>query len=229
MATPFNALTRPDSHVKLDGVYMGAPFSVDGDPSVRGRLHAAAGPDALVLTHGAGSDHRSPLLAAVADAFVTEGVRVLRCDLPFRQMRASGPPSLAGAARDRRGLAVALDAVPAIGRRFVGGHSYGGRQASMLLAESPGLAQGLLLLSYPLHPPGKPERARTEHLSGIRVPVLFVHGERDPFGSIEEIEAARALVGAPTELLIVPRVAHALPADTATAGEIAARFLRLIV
>ena len=108
---------------------MGAPFSVDGDPPVRGRLHAASGPDALVLTHGAGSDHRSPLLAAVADAFAAEGVRVLRCDLPFRQMRASGPPSSAGAARDRRGLAVALDAVPAIGRRFVGGHSYGGRPA----------------------------------------------------------------------------------------------------
>ena len=60
------------------------------------------------------------------------------------------------------------------------------------------------------------------------MPVLFVHGERDPFGSIEEIQAARALIGAPTALLIVPRVAHTLPADATTAGEIAARFLRLI-
>ena len=207
---------------------MGAPLSVDGDLSVHGWLHAAAGPDALVLTHGAGSDHRSPLLVAVANAFEAEGVSVLRCDLPFRQMRAFGPPSPAGAARDRRGLAVALEAVPASGRRFVGGHSYGGRQASMLLAEAPGLAQGLLLLSYPLHPPGKPERARTAHLSEIRVPTLFVHGERDPFGSIEEIEAARALVAAPTALLIVPRAAHALPAGAMAARAITARFLRLI-
>ena len=207
---------------------MGAPFSVDGDLPVRGWLHAAAGPDALVLTHGAGSDHRSPLLAAVAGAFVAAGVSVLRCDLPFRQRRACGPPSLAGAARDRRGLAVALEAVPASGRRFVGGHSYGGRQASMLLAETPGLAQGLLLLSYPLHPPGKSERARTAHLPKIRVPTLFVHGERDPFGRIEEIEAARALVAAPTALVIVPRAAHALPADAVAAGDITARFLRLL-
>lgn len=207
---------------------MGAPFSVDGDLAVHGRLHAASGPDVLVLTHGAGSDHRAPLLAAVADAFAAEGVSVLRCDLPFRHMRASGPPSPAGAARDRRGLAAALDAVPARGRRFVGGHSYGGRQASMLLAESPHLAHGLLLLSYPLHPPGKPERARTAHLSDIRVPVLFVHGERDPFGSIEELEGARARIATPTALVIVPRAAHALPVDATTAREIAARFLGLI-
>ena len=206
---------------------MGAPFSVDGDPAVRGRLHAAAGPDALVLTHGAGSNHRTPFLAAIARAFAADGVSVLRCDLPFRQARASGPPSPAGAARDRLGLAAALHALPAAGRRFVGGHSYGGRQASMLVAECEGVAHGLLLLSYPLHPPGKPERARTAHLSDIRVPTLFVHGERDPFGSAEEIEAARARVAAPTALMIVPRAAHALPADAATAADIAARFLRL--
>jgi predicted alpha/beta-hydrolase family hydrolase len=206
---------------------MDAPFSVDGELPVRGRLHPASGRDALVLTHGAGSDHRAPLLAAVAQAFAAAGVTVLRCDLPFRQTRASGPPSSAGAARDRRGLAAALDAVPAEGRRFIGGHSYGGRQASMLVAESNDLAHGLLLLSYPLHPPGKPERARTAHLSAIRVPVLFVHGERDPFGSIEEIEAARALVGAPTSLFVVRRAAHALPANATSAAEIAARFLEL--
>jgi hypothetical protein len=227
MATPFN-IRGPTTVGNSTGVYMGAPFSVDGDLAVHGRLHAASGPDALVLTHGAGSDHRAPLLAAVADAFAAEGVSVLRCDLPFRHKRASGPPSPAGAARDRRGLAAALDAVPARGRRFVGGHSYGGRQASMLVAESPHLAHGLLLLSYPLHPPGKPERARTAHLSNIRVPVLFVHGERDPFGSIEELEGARARIATPTALIIVARAAHALPVDATTAREIAARFLRLI-
>jgi len=140
---------------------MGAPFTVDGDPPVRGRMHRAAGPDALVLTHGAGSNHEAPLLVAVATAFTTAGISVLRCDLPFRQARAAGPPSLAGAARDRRGLSAALDALPPGGRRFVGGHSYGGRQASMLVAESRDVAHGLLLLSYPLHPPGKPDRKST--------------------------------------------------------------------
>src|SRR2546421_10834829 len=83
------------------GVYMGTPFSVDGDPAVRGRLHDADGPDAIVLTHGAGSNHRTPFLAAIARAFAADGVSVLRCDLPFRQARASGPPSPAGAAPGR--------------------------------------------------------------------------------------------------------------------------------
>src|SRR5262249_55033371 len=184
--------------------------------------------DGLVLAHGAGSDHRAPLLIAVADALAAAGVSVLRCDLPFRHTRASGPPSPAGAARDRQGLAVALGTLPAKGRRFLGGHSYGGRQASMLLAESPQVAEALLLLSYPLHPPSKPERARVAHLGHIRVPTLFVHGERDPFGTIAEINAARALVAAPTSLLVLARAAHALKADAATAKEIATAFLRLI-
>ena len=207
---------------------MASPFSVDDDLAVRGALHDASGPDALVLTHGAGSDHRAPLLAVIARAFYTEGMTVLVCDLPFRQARPSGPPSPAGAERDRRGLAAAINAVPARGRRFVGGHSYGGRQASMLVAESPELVHGLLLLSYPLHAPGKPERVRRAHLSAIRVPTLFVHGERDPFGTIAEIDAARALITAPTALVTIPHAAHALPANAETAREIARQFLRLV-
>lgn len=209
------------------------PFTMEGDPPVRGIVHHAPGArDALVLTHGAGSDARTPLLRAVAAAFVADAVTVLCCDLPFRQARPSGPPSLAGAARDRRGLAAALAAVgafvPTGSRRFVGGHSYGGRQASMLLAESPVLAHGLMLLSYPLHPPSKPDRLRTAHLPALRVPTLFVHGGRDPFGSIDEIEAARVLVPAPTALVALPRAAHALHADSATAREIVAAFRRLV-
>lgn len=206
-------------------------IAIDGDPPVRGLLHpAAGGADAIVLTHGAGSDARAPLLAALARAFVAGGIAVLRCDLPFRQRRPSGPPSPSGAARDRQGLVAALAAMRARAARrcFLGGHSYGGRQASMLLAESPEHAAGLLLLSYPLHPPGRPDSARTGHLPALRVPTLFVHGARDPFGSLDEIEAARALVPAPTALLPVPGARHALPANSATAREIVAAFRRLV-
>lgn len=206
---------------------MAVQFAVDGKPPVRGMLHEAAGPDALVLVHGAGSDHRARMLVALAEAFVEQGVTVLRCDLAFRLDRASGPPSPAGAERDRRGLAGALAALPGNGRRFLGGHSYGGRQASMLLAESPGLAHALLLLSYPLHPPGRPERARTTHLPALRTPTLFVHGARDAFATVDEIERARALVPAPTALVRLPRAGHALPADASTAGTIVAAFLEL--
>jgi predicted alpha/beta-hydrolase family hydrolase len=197
------------------------PFIAATDPPVRGTLHRAAGDDVLVLAHGAGSNHDAPILRALAHAFVAHGVSVLRCDLPFRQARASGPPSPAGAERDRRGIAAALDAlVTSRGRRFVGGHSYGGRQASMLVAQAPDCADALLLLSYPLHPPGKPERARTQHLSGLRVPTLFVHGARDPFGTLAEIESARALIPAPTALLSLPGAAHALHADSGRPGKL---------
>ena len=213
--------------MKLDGSIHEA-FVVSGDPPVRGVLHRApSSDDAIVLTHGAGSNADAPLLRALARAFADDGTTTLRCDLPFRQLRAAGPPSPAGAARDRQGLAAALTAIAAR-RRFVGGHSYGGRQASMLLAESPELAAGLLLLSYPLHPPGKPERRRIEHLPALRVPTLFVHGDRDPFGTPEEIEAARALIPAPTALLVMPRSAHALHADATTARGIVAAFRRLL-
>lgn len=80
----------------------------------------------------------------------------------------------------------------------------------MLVAETPELVAGLLLSSYPLHPPSNPARMRTEHLPKVNIPTLFVHGTRDPFGSIEQIEAARHLLPAKTQLLIVEGVGHDL-------------------
>ena len=93
---------------------------------------------------------------------------------------------------------------------FLGGHSYGGRQATMLCAAEPDLVAGLLLLSYPLHPPRKPAQLRVQHLPDLRVPALFVHGTRDPFGSIEEMEAAVKMIPAKTELLTVDGAGHDL-------------------
>ncbi len=80
----------------------------------------------------------------------------------------------------------------------------------MLAAETPNAAAALLLLSYPLHPPGKPKQLRTEHFPLIRVPALFVHGARDPFATAEELEAARALIPAPTRILEIPAAGHDL-------------------
>ncbi|MGH7389061.1 MAG: alpha/beta hydrolase family protein [Candidatus Rokuibacteriota bacterium] len=158
-----------------------------------------------MLTHGAGGHCGMPLLVALAGAFAEGGVTVLRCDLPYRQKRAGGPPSPQGAGRDREGLRHAVHALRATcgGRVFVGGQSYGGRMASMLVAEEPAPAQALLLLSYPLHPPGKPDDLRIEHLPRIRVPAMFVHGDADPFGTPGELARARALIPARTELVTV--------------------------
>jgi predicted alpha/beta-hydrolase family hydrolase len=181
---------------------------------VRGFLHRpdGAGDDGVVLTHGAGGNCAAPVLVAAAAACAAAGLWVLRCDLPFRQRRPSGPPSPSGAAADREGLRSAVAAMRGVvpGRVFLGGHSYGGRQASMLAAEEPGVAAALLLLSYPLHPPKKPEQLRTAHFPLLRVPVVFVHGEADPFGSIEALREAVALIPAAAQIIPVAGAGHDL-------------------
>ncbi len=187
---------------------------LSGEPAVRGFLHepAQANGDGLVLTHGAGANCQSKLLIALANAFSSAGYLVLRCDLPFRQSRPSGPPFPAMAARDREGLRRAVDVLRSQtpGRIFLGGHSYGGRQGSMLAAEQPQLVTGLLLLSYPLHPPRKPAELRTAHFPQLKTPSLFVHGGRDPFGSHDEMKAALQLIPAQTMLLEIEGAGHEL-------------------
>lgn len=184
------------------------------DPPVRGFLHTpeAANGDGLIVTHGAGSNANAPLLAALAQTFCDAGFCVLRCDLPFRQSRSFGPPGPGGAARDRAGLKNAVEAIKklAAGRIFLGGHSYGGRQASMLCAEVPALAAGLLLLSYPLHPPRKPEQLRTQHFTNLHTPNLFIQGTRDPFASIAEIEQAIKSIPGKTKLIGIDGAGHDL-------------------
>jgi len=183
------------------------------EPRVRGFLHQpeTATGKGLVLTHGAGSNSAAPLLIALGDVFASAGFTVLRCDLPYRQLRTHGPPGPGDAARDRAGLVNAIAAMKKMSERvFLGGHSYGGRQASMLCAEQPELVPALLLLSYPLHPPRKPDQLRTQHLFHLRVPTLFVHGERDPFGTLAEIESALKLIPAKTKLVAVEGAGHDL-------------------
>ena len=188
------------------------------EPPIRGFQHVPVTPNGngLILTHGAGSNAKAPLLVALAETFCADGFTVLRCDLPYRQVRSWGPPGPGDAARDRSGLKNAVAALRKVvsGKVFLGGHSYGGRQASMLCAdlseEEPDLVAGLLLLSYPLHPPRKPEQQRTQHLPNLRTPTLFVHGTRDPFGSTAEFEQALKMIPAKTKLLEVVGAGHDL-------------------
>lgn len=183
-------------------------------PAVRGFLHQPDAParHGLVLTHGAGSHAGAPLLVAVAEAFTAAGFAVLRCDLPFRQARPHGPPFPATAAQDRAGLRRAVQVLRArvTGSVFLGGHSYGGRQATILAAAEPDLAAGLLLLSYPLHPPQRPADLRTAHFAALTTPALFLHGTRDPFGSMEEMRAALDGIAGPHALVPVEGAAHDL-------------------
>lgn len=224
------------------------PFTdLSGEPAVRGFLHLPASDtgDALVLTHGAGANCQSKLLVAVASAFADAGITVLRCDLPFRQVRPHGPPFPASAARDREGLRRAVNCLRrrVAGRVFLAGHSYGGRQATMLLAEWESentsahnletdgsgaevlkAPEGLLLLSYPLHPPRKPTELRTGHFPRLRTAALFVHGSSDPFGSIAEVRSALELIRARTLLVEAEGVGHDLLLRK-TPGDLPARIV----
>jgi predicted alpha/beta-hydrolase family hydrolase len=198
---------------------------------IRGVLHRpdSGNGDAIALTHGASSNAGAPLLVRLAKSFAESGYLVLRYDLPFRQ-RGRGAPHPAHAARDREGIALAIQALrnQVRGRVIAGGQSYGGRQTTMIAAERADLADALLLLAYPLHPPGKPDQKRTEHFPGLRTPALFVHGTRDPFASPEELREALALIPARTELLVVEGAGHDLKRAADLAPEIQTRLRTLL-
>jgi uncharacterized protein len=189
----------------------------------------------VVLTHGAGGSRESALLQKICDEWARRGWLAVRYNLPYRRRRPKGPPS-GSAATDRAGIveAIAVCRALADGPLLAGGHSYGGRQTSMVVADcvesAAQLVDLLTLFSYPVHPPGKPERARTEHLPDIPVPTVFTHGTSDPFGTIDEVRAAAALIPAPTEIIEITGARHDLGSKNldvpALAVDAALRLLR---
>ena len=200
-----------------------------GQPPVRGFVHPAreAGDGFIVLTHGAGGNCNAPLLVALSDEFAAGGLNAFRCDLPFRQRRPAGPPSPSDAQRDQEGLRRALMLMKQKfgGRAYLGGVSYGGRQGSMLAAAEPALAAGLLLMSYPLHPPGRPAQLRTAHFPRLQTPVLFVSGTRDAFGTTDELQRALELIPAQKRLVPIEGAAHGL-LQKSNRAELPARIVR---
>jgi uncharacterized protein len=163
--------------------------------------HEIAG---LVLTPGAsaGRDHSG--LVAIDEAVTAQGVAVERVEFPGQAAgrRRTDPPAVCiEVVRDVATALAARLSVP-LGRIAVGGRSFGGRMCSMAVAE--GLeAAALVLVSYPLHPPGKPERLRTEHFGQLAPPCLFVSGRRDAFASSDELERETAAIPGPVTLAFV--------------------------
>jgi predicted alpha/beta-hydrolase family hydrolase len=149
-------------------------------PDVSVAWDAPPGPPraVLILGHGAGGDLNDPLLAAVAKGLAARDIAVVRFNFPYRDAGRRAPGAQAQSEACYRDVASAKrePGVPL----FCGGKSYGGRIASHIAAEGFEV-DGLLFFSYPLHPPGKPERLRDAHLKQIRAPMLFVQGTRDPF------------------------------------------------
>ena len=179
--------------------------------------HRPAGTPAgvVVLTHGAGGSRESPLLIRICDEWAGRGWLAVRYNLPYRRRRPKGPPS-GSATGDRDGIleAIAVARTLADGPVIAGGHSYGGRQTSMVVAEHPGLVGALTLFSYPLHPPGKPDRLRTEHFPAITAPTVFTQGTADPFGTIDELRSAVRLIPAPVKIVEVTGARHDLGSKT---------------
>ena len=169
----------------------------------------------VVLTHGAGGSRESPLLKKICDEWADRGWLAVRYNLPYRRRRPKGPPS-GSAARDREGIleAVAVVRELASGPVIAGGHSYGGRQTSMAVADDGLGVDVLTLYSYPLHPPGKADRLRTEHLPRIAAPTVFTHGTSDPFGTLDELRDAATLIPAPTAIVEVTGGRHDLGSKT---------------
>jgi predicted alpha/beta-hydrolase family hydrolase len=152
----------------------------------------------LILTPGASAGRDQPSLVAIDTALGSSAVQVERIDFPYhlagRRAPDRPPVLISTIVEAAQTLATELDVAPT--RVALGGRSMGGRMCSMAVAE--GLpAAALVLISYPLHPPGKPDRPRTEHLGSLRVPCLFVSGTRDSFGTPAELEAATASIPGP--------------------------------
>jgi predicted alpha/beta-hydrolase family hydrolase len=199
---------------------------------IAGIAHQPAGPASgvVVLTHGAGGDRESALLQRLCDEWARRGWLAVRYNLPYRRRRPKGPP-WNSAATDRAGIveAIAVCRGLADGPLIAGGHSYGGRQASMVVAAKEAHVDVLTLFSYPVHPPGKPERARTEHLPDIAVPTVFTHGTSDPFGTLDEVGSAAALIPAPTQIVEIADARHDLGSKTLDVPRLAvAAALRLL-
>jgi predicted alpha/beta-hydrolase family hydrolase len=178
---------------------------------------------AVALWPGAGTSAEHPSLLAIEQALAP--LEVHRFDFPYRREGRRAPDRanklIASLRRDVAELCAQLEIRSE--QLVIGGRSMGGRMCSMAAAgatgatakgaettEAPLRVAGVVLLGYPLHPPGHPEKLRTAHLGDLAVPTLFVSGDRDPFGTPDELAAAQALVPGPVTSVTLPGVRHEL-------------------
>jgi predicted alpha/beta-hydrolase family hydrolase len=176
------------------------------------RQYPAADPKSptLVLAHGAGAGEQHPWMVRVAGGLAARGIHVVTFNFPYMESGRKAPDP--GPVLEKAyGEAWAELVAGRPGPLFAGGKSMGGRIASQVAAKNgfQPAPTGLVLFGYPLHPPGKPEQRRDRHLPGIAQPMLFFHGERDPFGSPEEMTDLAGRLPA-TTLHIVPASDHSL-------------------
>jgi len=191
---------------------------------------AAAAGATVVLAHGAGTDQRHRAMTALATGIAARGVNVVTFNFLYTEQRRRTPDRSPVLEETWTAVveAIARD-LPADHRLVIGGKSMGGRIASMVLAHPPVTpawtrVSGLVLLGYPLHPPGKPDQLRTAHLPSIHVPILLVHGTRDAFGTREEIEPVFQALPTRVDFEFVERGDHSfkVPKSVGTEAEVLA-------
>lgn len=174
----------------------------------------------LVLFPGAGSDRDHPCLVAIEEAVRPRSC--VRADFPYRRAGRRAPdraPALLDA------VVAEVAALPRGGAPVLGGRSMGGRICSIAVADGLVRAAGLVLVSYPLHPPGRPERLRVEHFERIEVPCLFVHGTADPFATPDELTTWTARIPAPVSHVLVAGGRHELRGAEAQVAHAVATWL----
>jgi uncharacterized protein len=162
-----------------------------------------------VFAHGAGAGMKHPSMATVAGDLSEQGIATLRYQFPYmeRGSKRPDPPALCHATV-RAAVAAAARAAPGL-RLVAGGRSFGGRMTSQAqaLAPLPGVA-GLAFLAFPLHPAGRPSQERAEHLSDVRIPMLFLQGTRDELASLELLEPVVQRLGARATLKLLREADH---------------------
>ena len=179
-----------------------------------------AGRGLLVLAHGAGADQRHRVMTHLARGVAARAGDVVTFNFLYTEQRRRTPDRAPVLEQTWTDVVDAIAAdFPARTRLVVGGKSMGGRIASQVLARPPATeawqrVSGLVLLGYPLHPPGKPAELRAAHLPAIRVPVLLVHGTRDPFGTREEVEPVFQSLPVRVDFAFIERGDHGFAVPT---------------
>jgi uncharacterized protein len=193
---------------------MPEPFRVDVTPSdqVTAIVYPAAARDeagvSLILAHGAGANQRSGFMVQFAGALAARGIETITFNFVYSEAGRRLPDRNDRLEACWRGVIAACRGGMIGGNRVrrklaIGGRSMGGRIASQVAAADPDAAAGLVLLGYPLHQPGRPDKPRSKHLPAIRAPMLFVQGSRDAFGTPDELTPVLATLTAPARLCVV--------------------------
>ena len=186
----------------------------------------------FVFAHGAGAGQHHPFMAGVSRALAARGIDVVTFDFPYKRLQKSAPDRPPVLEQSFREVVAAAQRWSKATRLFIGGKSMGGRIATHLAAQGLESLSGVVCFGYPLHPPGKPEQLRVAHLPSMAVPMLIIQGERDAFGTPDELRPHLEAMKPAVKLHVIARGDHSLsvrgktPAETQSElGEIAAAFM----